>query len=157
MTDLAKAISIICKSRRTGGTKISLYGANYHFKPADPNNPEAPHVAAIPFDHARQIYRLLSIRDTYVLEDPNAELPPRPTPEKGQTIASDKAGAADQVKKPIVIKAGDVEYNLAEMDKEELVKLAKEEFDIKVHHKWPEQTLIAKILEAVRAAQGEQD
>lgn len=163
MTEIAKAIRIICKSRRPGGTPLNLYGAKYHFKPetaADPKSPEyldAPHVAAIPFDDARQIYRLLSIRDTYVLEDPNAELPPRPAPEKGQTMAGDKAEAADAVKKPILIKAGDVEHNLAEMDKEELVKLAKEEFDIKVHHKWPESTLIPKILEAVRAAQGEPD
>lgn len=164
MSEIAQAIRIICKSRRVGGTPISLYGAKYHFKPetkADPKSPEyleSPHVAAIPFEDARQIYRLLSIRDTYELEDPKAELPPRPTPEKGQTIAGEKAiSSADQVKKPIIVRNGEVEYNLAEMELADLVTLAKEELKIQVHHKWKEPTLIQKIVEAVRAAQGEPD
>lgn len=146
-------ITIICLLRRAGGTKIDLYGAKYFFKPLDLEDPEAPHVAEIPREHARQLYRLLSIKNGYVQADPTEELPPRPAAPVGQTIAGDRAAgdAAAAPKAPIIIKSGDTEINLVELSKEDLTILAKEQFGIKPHHKWTEETLIAKIVEATRA------
>lgn len=146
-----KTVTIVCKAKRLGGTKIPLYGKDYHFKPMNPADPESPHVADIPAEDARQIYRLLSIKDGYALLDPEQELPARPAPEHGQTIHNTAPGAAAPVDKPpVIIKAGDEEVNLSEKTREELVEFAKENFDLKVHHKWSPETIIAKIVEATR-------
>jgi hypothetical protein len=148
-----KTIAIVCKSKRLGGSKIDLYGESYHFKPADAS-PDAPHVAEIPAAHARQIHRLLSIKDTYELLDPDAELPARPAPEQGQTVAAAIAGAKPPAA-PVIIQSGDEQIDLTTLSREDLAKLAKEEFKIAVHHKWSEQTIIAKVIEAMRAAEEE--
>jgi hypothetical protein len=149
-----KTIAIACKLKRAGGSKIDLHGKIYHFKPTDPANPEAPHVCAVPFEDAAAIHRLLQIREGYELVDSDAELPPKPAPDKGQTIHAAKAGAGEASKPegaPVIIKnaAGD-EINLSVMERPELAQLAKDEFGITPHHKWPPTTIIAKILEAMR-------
>lgn len=143
-------IEIVCLGKRTGGTKVEVYGKNYHFKPADASNPDAPHVCAIPAEDARQIHRLLSIKDHYVLLDPSAELPakPAPAPREQNTIAGE---AARQEEKPVIIKNGDESINLSELDKEALAILARDTFNVRIHHKWDKKTLIGKIIEAMRA------
>lgn len=146
-----KSVTIVCKAKRKDGTKIDLYGKHYHFKPKNPADPESPHVADIPADDARQIYRLLSIKDGYALLDQTQELPPRPSHEQGQTIHNSTPGAAaPAAKPPVIIKTDDEEINLSEKTREELVEFAKENFDLKVHYKWPLETVIAKIVEATR-------
>ena len=145
---------IKCKLRRAGGTKISLYGKEYHFKPteADKADPEASHVCAVPNTEAKAIYRLLGIKEGYELVDPAAELPSKPQADKGQTIADDKA---DEGEKDIIIENDGQQINLSQMEASELRQLAKEVFKISVHHKWTNATVIGKIIEAMRADAGE--
>jgi hypothetical protein len=143
----SNSVAIRCTLIREGGTKIDLYGEHYHFKPTS-DKPDAPHVCEIPFEHARQIHRLLSIPG-YVLVDPQAELPPKPSNTSPQTIAADKA--APQGNAPVIIKSADgEEINLSALDAEELRALARDTFAIKVHHKWDDKTVIGKIVEATR-------
>lgn len=156
MADKEQTVLIRCKLHRAGGSKIPLFGKEYHFKEADAkadskhDNSEVPHVCAIPFDDARAIYRLLAIKEGYELVDPNAELPPRPTQEKGQTIGNEKPA---EEKKPIVISNGEGgEIDLTALEPAELRELAKTEFGLKVHHKWDDATVINKILEAARGS-----
>lgn len=52
--------------------------------------------------------------------------------------------------KPIVISDGENEINLSTMELDELKALAKNSFGITVHHKWKEDTIRAKIVEATR-------
>jgi hypothetical protein len=147
------SVLIQCLLHRAVGTEIELYGEHYHFTSDEPANPKVPQVCAIPFDHARQIHRLLSIKG-YALADPNAEIPPKPKAEAGQTIHLDKAGAADAPAEaaPVIIKSPDgQEVNLSAMERPELALFATNNFGIKVHHKWPAQTIIVKIMEALRA------
>lgn len=161
MTTLDKAtaekttISITCLLKRAGGSKVELYGKHYHFKPADATDPEAPHVAEIPKADARQIYRLLAIKGAYLQTDPAEELPARPAAAAGQTIHGDRA-ASGQVK-PVIVRYDGQDYNLAEMEPEALQLFAKDTLKIRLHHRWDKQTVIAKIIEAARAAAEEDD
>jgi hypothetical protein len=146
-----KTVLIACKQRRGGGSKIPLLGLTVHFKVADDqkDNPEAEHVAAVPFARADVIYRLLAIKEGFHLVDPDAELPPRPAKAVGVTVAIGNQPAVAE-KKPILISDGEKEINLAELSAEELRILARDTFKIAVHHKWPDQTVIAKIIEKTR-------
>lgn len=145
------SVLIQCLLKRAGGTEIELYGEHYHFKSTDDANPKAPHVAAIPFDHAAQIHRLLSIPKGYALVDPEAELPGKPKAAQGQTIHADKAGEAPTAAPVIIEGPNGQSINLTEMERPELAQFAAEHFQIKVHYKWTPQTIIAKIVEAMRA------
>lgn len=142
-------VTIVCKLKRAGGTEVPLYGKDYHFKPKDAADLKAPHICEIPDEDAAQIWRFLQIKEGYELLDPNAKLPPRPTPSASQTMAADKA-AANTVE-PVIIEAPDgTKINLTAMQPEELRAFAKEEFGISVHHKWNDQTVIGKIIERAR-------
>lgn len=146
--------------RRAGGTKIELYGEKYHFKPESAAD-DALHVCAIPFDHAAQIHRLLAITSGYALVDPNADLPGKPKAAPVQTIHADKAAAEEDKApapvEPVTIQGPDgKDIVLTAMDRPELVQFAKEHFKIAVHHKWSPATIIAKILEAMRAPSDEE-
>lgn len=145
--------AVICLLKRKGGTEIdNLFGKNYYFKPesGDGTDPKIPHVCEIPDSDAQALYRLLSIKPTaYVLEDPDADLPPRPKAERGQTIGNETKPKVEI--KPVIITDGEgVEINLTELSPEDLRAVAKDTFGIKVHHKWPDQTVIAKIVEKTR-------
>jgi hypothetical protein len=143
------SVLIISKAKRNGGTKVDLYGKIYHFKPENAADPESPHVCPIPDEDARAIYRLLAIKEGFELADPDAKLPAKPKAEPGQTMAGDKAGKKEAA--PIIIQAADgAEINLSELQPEELRALAKDTFQIAVHHKWNDQTVIAKIIEKTR-------
>jgi xanthine/CO dehydrogenase XdhC/CoxF family maturation factor len=138
---------------RAGGSKISLFGKVYHFKPADAaaklDDKEVDHVCAVPNEDAKAIYKLLSIKEGYELAEPDAELPVKPAPEVGQTIAGD---AAKPTTPDVTIKGQDgEEINLSKMTPEDLRIFAREEFKIIAHHKWKDETVIAKIIEAMRA------
>jgi hypothetical protein len=151
----AKPSTLIeCLLKRAGGSEVEVYGEHYHFKPEAGReaDPKAPHIAAIPNEHARQIHRLLSIKG-YQLVDKDAELPAAPKAERGQTIHADKAGAEDEpASAPVIIKSPDgKDINLTEMERPELAQFAAENFQIKVHPKWKSQNIIAKIVEAMRA------
>lgn len=150
MATKEQVVTIVSKIKRIGGTKIDLLGKKYHFAPpADQkDDPDAKHVCDIPFSDAGAIHRLLTIKDGYELLDPNAEIPARPKADPGQTIGNEKP--KDPANKPIIITDGEKEYNLSEMTPEELRLLAKETFGIQVHHKWNDQTVIAKIIEKTR-------
>lgn len=138
-----------CKQKRPGGSKVELFGKIYHFKPENPADPEAPHLCAVPFDDARAIHRFLQIKEGYELVDPDQPLPPKPKAEPGQTIGNEKP--KDPAQKDVIIQADDgSEINLSEQGPEELRVLARDAFGIKVHPKWPDQTVIAKIIEKTR-------
>jgi hypothetical protein len=144
-----KTVSIKCKLRRPGGTKVDLFGKVYHFAPSNPADPDSAHVCDVPFDDSKAIYRLLQISAGYELVDSDAELPAKPKADPGQTIGNQKK--AEEEIKPIIIQGGDgVEINLTALEPEELRKLAKDEFQIAVHHKWTDATVIAKIIEKTR-------
>lgn len=148
MADKEQTVLIRCKQRRVGGSDIPLFDKVYQFKP-ESDKADAPHVCALPFADARAIYRLLAIKEGFELVDPSAELPPKPAPEKGQTIGNQKPPAVE--KKPILITNGDgEEIDLAALEPEDLRILAKDQFGLKVHHKWSDEVVINKILEAVR-------
>lgn len=151
----AKPSTLIeCLLKRAGGSEVEVYGEHYHFKPeaGREEDPKAPHVCAIPNEHAKQIHRLLSIKG-YQLVDKDAELPAKPKAERGQTVHLDKSEDAQApAAAPVIIQGPDgQEINLTEMERPELAQFAAEKFQIKVHHKWPVQTIIAKIVEAMRA------
>lgn len=145
------AVVIKCKLKRAGGSKIELFGKTYHFKPDEKqkDDPEAAHVCAVPATEAAAIYRFLQIKEGYELADPSAELPPKPKADPGQTIGNEKP--KDPIKdKPIIISDGEKEINLTELSPEELRVLARDTFKINCHHKWSDQTVIAKIIEKTR-------
>lgn len=146
------AIEIICKLKRKGGTKADFNGKTYHFKPesGDGTDEEVKHSCIFQDEDAVAIYKFLSIKSAYELADPDAELPARPREASGQTMAADKANGGTQEVKPIVVSDGENTYTLTEMEKEDLAALAKNTFGISVHHKWSEQTIIAKIIEKTR-------
>jgi hypothetical protein len=159
MSTTAKpSILIECLLKRIGGSEVEVYGEHYHFKPAEGQeaNPKAPHTCPIPLEHARQIHRLLSIKG-YQLVDKDAELPPMPKAERGQTIHADKAGAEHKEEAaPVIIQGPDGQsINLTAMERPELALLATNTFKIRVHPKWPPQTIIVKITEALRAPEEE--
>lgn len=140
--------------RRAGGSKIPLYGKEYHFKPDNPEDPEAIHTCAIPVDDAAAIHRFRAIREGFKILSDEADLPPAPKAPAGQTIAADKAAAAGEALPPptpvfITSPAGE-QIELTAMDRETLAAFAKDNFDIRVHHKWSDASLISKILEAAR-------
>lgn len=157
MNTATPSVLIQCLLIRAGGTKIDLYGNKYHFKP-ESDAPEAPHVAAIPFDHAAAVHRLLSITG-YALVDKDAELPPYAKPAPVQTIHSDRAAAAGDTPpsaEPVIIEGPNGQkINLTAMERPELAQFAQEHFQIKVHHKWKSEGIIAKIIEAMRADSSE--
>lgn len=154
MSTAKPSILIECLLKRAGGSEVEVYGEHYHFKPAEGQeaNPKAPHTCPISTEHARQIHRLLSIKG-YALVDKDAELPPVPKAERGQSIHADKAGAEQKEEAaPVIIQGPDgKEINLSALERPELTQFAQEQFQIKVHHKWSTQTIIVKILEALRA------
>lgn len=149
-----KTVVIRCKLKRAGGSKIDLYGKQYHFKAADPANdtPDTPHMCTIPFEDARAIYRLLSIKEAYELADPDAELPARPAATDANTV--EREAGAKPAAKPVIIKNADgEEINLTEMAEnapDKLRELARDTFKVKVHHKWDNARVIQTILEAMR-------
>lgn len=153
-TTATPSVLIQCLLIRAGGTEIDLYGQHYHFKP-ESDHPKAKHVAAIPFDHAAAIHRLLSITAGYALVDKDAELPPYAKAASVQTIHADKAAASEEAPAavvPVSIEGPDGKtYMLTDMERPELAQFAAEHFKIQVHYKWKPATIIAKILEAMRA------
>lgn len=147
---------VVCKLKRKGGTRVELFGREYHFKPADTSiKPEdqayleADHVCDVTDDNA--VYRLCAqIKEAYALANPDKDAIPAPTRKVGQTIAADKKAEAE--KKPVVIQDGNGnEINLTELEPEDLRTLAREEFGIKVHAKWDDAAVIAKIVEKTRS------
>jgi len=141
--------------RRAGGSKIPLYGKTYHFAPENAADPESIHTCALPFDDAAAIHRFLAIKEGFQLVDPHVELPAKPKAEVTQTMAADRAAApVDKAPTEPVIITNDAgeKIDLTAMDRESLVAFAKDNFDIKAHHKWSDATLIGKIVEATRAA-----
>jgi hypothetical protein len=148
-------ITLTCLLRRPGGSKPEFGGKTYHFKPVDPSDPDAPHVCEIPKDDARAIYRFLAIKGAYVQADPTEELPARPAPAAGQTIHSDRAAAAEV--KPIIVMFEGEQHDLNAMEPEALQLFARDKLKLKLHAKWNKQTVIAKIIEAARAAAEEDD
>lgn len=146
---------VVCKLKRKGGTRVELFGREYHFKPADanlkPEDPaytEADHVCDVKDDNA--LYRLCTqIKEGYCLANPDKDTIPAPTRKVGQTIAADKKEADE--KKPVIISDGSGnEINLTELETEDLRALATREFGIKVHAKWEDHVVIAKIIEKTR-------
>lgn len=156
MSTAKPSILIECLLKRVGGSEVEVYGEHYHFQPEAGRelDPKAPHVAEIPTEHARQIHRLLSIKG-YQLVDKDAELPAAPKAERGQTIHADKDGSVDNeppAAAPVIIQGPDGQsVNLTDMERPELAQFATNNFAIKVHYRWPPQTIIAKIVEAMRA------
>jgi hypothetical protein len=142
---------IVCKLKRKGGTKVEgLFGKNYHFKPAsgDGLDPEVHHACDIPNEDAAAIHRLLQISTAYELASADEVVPAKPKADPGQTIGNEKV---EKKGAPVIIKnAEGEEINLSELDPEQLRTMARDTFSIKVHHKWPDQTVIAKIVEATR-------
>lgn len=143
---------IICRAQRPGGTKIELFGEKLHFKPASDKEGE-PHVASV--NGAKAIHRLLGILEgdkspAFLLADADAPIPAKPKAEPNQTIGNEKP-VDPKDPKPVVIKNGEgEEINLTAMQPAELRELARDVFGIKVHGKWPDQTVIAKIVEKTR-------
>lgn len=144
-----------CKIKRKGGTRIELFGREYHFKPANTNlKPEEPayeeadHVCEV--DDPNAIYRLCAqIKEGFALANPDKDTIPAPTRKVGQTIAADKKAEGEA--RPVIIRDGnDNEINLTELEPEDLRLLAREEFGIKVHAKWDDKAVIAKIVEKTR-------
>lgn len=140
---------IRCKLIREGGTKVEIHGKTLHFRPATGDQSESPdHVCEV--ENPDSIHRLLKIKEAYELVDPAEELP-APT---GKSYGSGQAIANDQAVKekgaPIIISNGEEEINLSDMDLEPLRALAVSAFDIKPHHKWSRETIIAKIIEKNR-------
>lgn len=150
-------MKIECKLKRKGGTKIELFGAHYHFKPEDdklkaddPAYMEAAHVCEITDDSA--VHRLcVGIKDGYKAVDPDAVIP-RPTKNvQAQTIISSKTGKPVPDVVPVVIESADGEkIELTALEPEKLRALARDTFNINVHHKWSDTTVIAKIVEKTR-------
>lgn len=150
-------MKIECILKRKGGTKIELFGKNYHFKPEDaalkqddPAYMEAQHVCEIDDDSA--IHRLcVGIKEGYKAVDPNAAIPKPTKTVNAQTIINSQTGKVVEPAKPIIITDGEgAEINLSAMEPEALRALAKNTFEINVHHKWPDSTVIAKIVEKTR-------
>lgn len=150
-------MKIECILKRKGGTKIELFGKNYHFKPEDaalkqddPLYMEAAHVCEIDDDSA--IHRLcVGIKEGYRAVDPNAVIPKPTKTVSANTIMSSKTGKPVEAAKPVIISDGDGnEINLSALEPEALRTLAKGTFEINVHHKWPDSTVIAKIVEKTR-------
>jgi hypothetical protein len=148
-------MKIKCKLKRKGGTRAEVFGKEYHFKPEDktlkPDDPaylEADHVCDV--DDPNAVYRLCAqIREGYELANPEKDTIPAPTRKVGQTIAADKKEAGE--KKPVLIRdQNGNEINLTELEPEDLRNLAREEFGVKVHGKWDDQTVITKIIEKTR-------
>ena len=146
---------VISKLKRKGGTKIELFGKEYHFRPADknlkPEDPlfmEADHVCDI--DDPNAVFRLCAqIKEGYCLANPDKDSIPTPTRKVGQTIAADKKESGE--KKPVIISDGNGnEINLTELEPEDLRALATREFGIKVHAKWDDHVVITKIIEKTR-------
>jgi hypothetical protein len=145
--------------RRAGGSKIPLYGKEYHFKPDDASDPDAIHTCAVPVEDAEAIHRFKQIPEGYKILSDAADLPPAPKAPAGQTIHATKLAEivdAALIQKPpvppIFLENGDDKVELTAMSREDLAEFAKENFGIKAHHKWSDDTLINKILEAARGA-----
>ncbi len=148
---MSNPVTIVCKLLRKGGTKVEIAKKTYHFKPesGDGTDPEIEHTCDIPFADSTAIWRLLAIKEAYVLKDMDAELPGKPKAEIGQTIGNEKVDP--NAPKPIIITDGDgKQIELTALSAEDLRMLAKNEFGIEVHHKWKDQTVIAKIIEKTR-------
>lgn len=141
--------------RRAGGSKIDCAGKIYHFAPKDAADPDAIHVCAVPVEDAAAIHRFRSIKEGYKVLSDESDIPAAPKAPAGQTIAADKAAAAGAAPAPaevqhIFLGDGEQRVELTAMSREELAMFAKNEFEINVHHKWKDETLIQKILEAAR-------
>lgn len=140
---------IKCLLKRVGGTKVELNGKVYHFKPVagKADDPDEPHIASV--EDPAHIWRLLSIKEAYALLDPEEPLPARPKAEPGQVAPF--AGKAEKVVTPVKITSDDgTEIILTDLTPEDLRTLARDTFKIVVHHKWSDQTVIAKIIEKTR-------
>lgn len=160
-------MKIVCTLKREGGTKVdNLFGKNYHFKPEGAGE-EARHVCEV--DDPAAIARFLKVKG-YEKYDPNEDTPtvPKGTPTV-QEFAKLKAGNKPEVTQseeisdddaqkgpPVIIEGGSGPINLTEMDLDALKVFAREEFKINIHHKWKRATIIAKVVEAMRVANGEE-
>jgi len=143
--------------KRKGGTKIELFGKNYHFKPEDaaikveePAFMEAAHVCDIDDDSA--IHRLcVGIKEGFAPLDRSASIPKPTKTVSAPQVINTKTGKPVEEAKPVIITDGDgTEINLSALEPEALRSLAKNTFEINVHHKWPDSTVIAKIVEKTR-------
>lgn len=147
---------------RAGGSKIDLYGKQYHFKPDDAADPDAIHTCAVPVEDAAAIHRFKQIPEGFKILGDLDDLPPAPKAPASQTIHADKIEGQAAVVAPAVIEKapvepiflenGDDKVELTAMSRDELNAFARENFDIKPHHKWSDDTLIGKILEAARGS-----
>lgn len=139
---------IKCKLKRQGGTLVeSLFGINYHFKP-DPRVEDSDHVCDV--EDPAAIHRLLAIKEAYAPVDPDEAIPAKPAA-PAQTIMPGQKEPAKEPDEPIIISDGAQEYNLTDMELDQLQMLARDTFRIKVHHKWQKEKIIAAIIEATRA------
>lgn len=129
---------------RNDGTQIELYGKKYHFKPNDAGH----HVAEV--EDPQAIHRLVvEIPEAYKLYG-DEKLPPLPKKEKSDQ-AIDLGSHEPHVPGTMLITDGEQEIDLMTLELEELRMLAKDTFEIQVHHKWNEQTIRNKIVEKTRA------
>lgn len=153
--------SILIQSliRRAGGSKIDLYGKQYHFKPEN-DTEDARHVCAVPVEDAAAIHRFKQIPEGFTILADAADLPAAPKAPSGQTVHADQAAPAADAPaliqkapvEPVWLENGEDRVELTAMTREQLNAFAKDNFEIKVHHKWSDDTVIQKILEAARGA-----
>lgn len=137
--------------RRAGGSKIDLYGKQYHFKP-ESEAEDARHVCAVPSEDAAAIHRFKQIPEGFKILADAADLPAAPKAPAGQTVHADQ-DTAKQPAAPVFLTSPEGEQiELTAMNREQLNAFAKDNFEIKVHHKWSDDTVIQKILEAARGA-----
>jgi len=133
------------KLHRPDGTVIDLHGKKHHFKPNDKGH----HVCEI--DDPKTLHRLVKeIPEGYKLYEPDAVLPalaPRQQEDVHPLMQQSKNPA---VPTTMVISNGEESIDLMALDIEQLRTLAKETFDLRIHHKWSDQTIREKIVEATR-------
>lgn len=74
-------MKIQCKTKRNGGSDITLDDRTYHFRPIDPTDAKSPHIASV--QDKAHIARFLSIAEGfefYAAEDGDGEPDPVRTP-----------------------------------------------------------------------------
>lgn len=142
-------MQIECKLKRHGGSKIDVGGTTYHFKPANPNDPNSPHLCDVKDKNHAQ--RFLGISEGYCLpgdapaQKPAAPVAPPPSP-TDQTVASTEQAPADPATAPVVASTEPSEQvPLEAKSDDELREIIKEATGRYPHPNTSREKLIAKI------------
>jgi len=106
---------IECTIKRTGGTKLTIGATNYHFKPVNVDDEEAPHVCEVADGaHAK---RLLSIKEAYKASgkvDPTVAKELKQDADEEAAAAAEAKRLADSMNKDVIPVSEDTQIEIVE-------------------------------------------